>query len=696
MSVSFPLHLSQLFFPRRPFFGRLLRYLFSLALLLAPIGHGAWAEAPPVVEVTPEVLWGQAVAARDADRSMAAAVYFQRFQDRFPNAGQAEEALWQAAQQAKKHALTAKDPDWRYVRNLFKRYTVDYPASPRYHEAYYEGAIAHFNMRMFREALIYFNLFLKRFPESPLVPQARYWRGQTFLEIGRLAEATKVFEELSKGDDPTMRLRGFVGLGDALFAGEQYLAALAAYKNVVATKPGYHFDDPSLLVKLGKTYFKVGNELQGRNHLFHYLNLDKASSRRAEVFYEIGESYHRQGDEDAAQRLYDMALEEGGGDARPLVLSRFRKAQYLDDPGRVIPDWKKPTDLTDPTGDKPYVDVLDLYYRDPAVQEARLALIRRYQARKDNRRLFEVAVNFIQHAPEGPLRQEMEAVVGDLLVDRVREHLAAQRYQDVYDLYRAEYQHVTAYRQGRLLYLIGQAFEALTLYDQAAVIYYRALALPLAKGEKEDLYSRRAKVYLAKKDWLAADRLLTHLRKTYKDDKALGEFVYQSGLLEEARGNEAEAAAFYLEAVDRLSVPEQKPLYAAAALKMLTRLARIDEAARLLARFAKEEWLVPAEIQEWNGRLGDKLLRAGDYGRAAKLYAAGLAGGMPRDGAMVPSLQVRLGTALALAGKIKEARSSFEAARGGGSEMWRRVATERLNQLQIDSTMLKVETVLGK
>ncbi|MDH3393049.1 MAG: tetratricopeptide repeat protein, partial [Desulfobulbaceae bacterium] len=413
---------------------------------------------PPPVVVTPALLWEQATAARDADKSMDAAVLFQRLQDQFPTDEHAEEALWQAAQQAKLNASIVRDPNWRYVRDLFKRYTVDYPKSPRYPEAYFEGAVAHFNMKLFREALIYFNLFLKRFPDSPLAQQARYWQGQTFLKVDRLADATKVFEELSHAKDRTLRLQGFVGLGDALFAGEQYLAALAAYKKVFSKSPDYYFEDPSLLVKLGKTYFKVGNEAQGMKRLFHYLNLDKTSRQRADVLFELGESYHRQGDVDASQRMYGMAEEEGVKDSRPFVLSRFRQAQYRDDPKRVIPDWKKPTDLSDPAGDAPYLDVLDLFYRDPVAQEARLALIRRYQARKDNLRLFEVAVNFIQHAPEGPLRQEMQAVVGDILVARVQDDLAGERYQDVYDLYRADHQHVAAYRQGRLLYLIGQAF----------------------------------------------------------------------------------------------------------------------------------------------------------------------------------------------------------------------------------------------
>ena len=649
-----------------------------------------------MVLLTPEALWGKAVSAREDGKSLVAAVYFQRFQKRFPDAEQAEEALWQAAQLAKKHALTAMDPNWRYVRDLFKRYTVDYPESPSYEEAYYEQAVAYYNMKLFREALIYFNLFLKRFPESSRAQQARYLKGQTFLEVGRLDDATKVFTQLSLSKDKDLRLRGFIGIGDALYAGEQYLGALAAYKNVLAKSPGYYFEDPGLLVKLGNTYFRVGNEAQGRKQLFHYLNLDKTSRRRSEVLFEIGESFHRQGDEDAAQRLYEMVVKQGAQDERSVVLSRFRQAQHLDDPKRVVPNWKKPTDLTDPAGDKPYLDVLDLYYRDPIAQEARLAVIHRYQARGGAEQLLSVALSFIQHEPEGPRRLEMEDLVGTLLVTRVQEYLAAERYQDIYDLYRADYRHVTAYRQGRLLYLIGQALEALTLYDQAAVIYYRALALPLADAEKADLYYRRATVYIAKKDWLAADRLLTHLRKTYKGDQVAGEYLYLSGLLQEALGTNPEALAYYLEAMDILAGSSRKPLCAKAALRLLVQQGRNDETQALLTRFTKEKWLAPEEMQNWYGRLGDNLLRAGDNSGAVKVYKVALAKDMPQEGELTQSLQVRLGSVLILLGKVEEARGYLNAARGGTSKLWSRVADERLTQLAIDNSMLTVETILGQ
>ncbi|MDH3393552.1 MAG: hypothetical protein OEL66_06060, partial [Desulfobulbaceae bacterium] len=90
------------------------------------------------------------------------------------------------------------------------------------------------------------------------------------------------------------------------------------------------------------------------------------------------------------------------------------------------------------------------------------------------------------------------------------------------------------------------------------------------------------------------------------------------------------------------------------------------------------------------------LTLAGDSSGAGKAYMAGLADGMPLDGEAAQSLQVRLGEAYALQGEYDAARSSYEAARAGVNELWRKVAGERLNQLAIDSSMSKVETILGK
>ena len=671
--------------------------LLPLAGLPARAAGPARAESAAAAEPSPDALWAKAVAARDADRLMEAALLFQRYQNLNPQNPRAEEALWQAAQLAKKHALGAKKPEWRYVRDLFKRYTVDYPKSPRYPEAYFEGGVAHSHLRLFREALIYFNLFQKRFPGSPLVPEVRWWQGQTLLEVGRLDEARVIFEGLARSQDPSLRLRGQIGLAHTLYGSGQYAAALAAYREVEALSPGGHLEDPSLLFWMGMSNFRVGNEEEGRRNAFHFLNLDRTSPHRAEAMFEIGESYLRGGDKATAQRLYLMVLDEGAPEERLMVLSRFRQAQYNDDPARLPPEWGKQLDLADPAGDQPYLALLDLYHGEPVAQEARLGLLRRHQARKDDQQVYDVAVNYLQYAPAGPLRQEVETVVGDILVRRVEEYLAKQRYREVYDLYRTEYRYVAVYGKGRLRYLVGKAFEALSLNDQAAVIYYRALALPLTDAEKIDIYYRRARIYLALKDWPAAERLLAYLRKMYSGDRAVSEVFYLSGRLSEARGRVTEALGFYRKAVTLPPVAERRPVYAAAILDLLFRQGGNAEAQTLLARLVKEGWLEGGEAQRWYARLGGNLRQAGDVAGAAAAYSAGLGASMPQEGEVAQAMHVSLGDALVALGKGAQGRAHYTAARSGPSELWKRVGTERLQQLTLDSTLSNMgQPVLGK
>ena len=123
-------------------------------------------QAPVPVE-TPAEVWQEAVeAAKGGDLAKAAAAY-QRYYEKFRETDQAEEALWQAAQSLKQLAMKSATPEWDNVRDIFRRYGADFPKAKRAAEAYYEVGYAHYRMRFYREALIYFKLFLTRYPDSP-------------------------------------------------------------------------------------------------------------------------------------------------------------------------------------------------------------------------------------------------------------------------------------------------------------------------------------------------------------------------------------------------------------------------------------------------------------------------------------------------------------------------------------------------
>jgi len=99
---------------------------------------------------TPAEVWQEAVEAAKAGDLAKAASAYQRYYEKFREAAQAEEALWQAAQILKQMAMKSATPEWDKVRDIFRRYGADFPKSKRAAEAYYEVGYAHYRMRFYR------------------------------------------------------------------------------------------------------------------------------------------------------------------------------------------------------------------------------------------------------------------------------------------------------------------------------------------------------------------------------------------------------------------------------------------------------------------------------------------------------------------------------------------------------------------
>ncbi|MBU0729254.1 MAG: tetratricopeptide repeat protein [Proteobacteria bacterium] len=642
-----------------------------------------------------ERLWDKAMIALGKEDTKNAAAYFYRIYDKYHTAANAADALWEAVQIYKSLANASPVGDWQKVRDLFKRFITDYPDSPKYTEAYFEVGVSHFRMGYYREALVYLNLFLDRFPDSDFVPKAKGWRGKTLIQLNLPDEAEEIYRELVKSNDQNVRIMGLVGIGDTQIAKREYPGALTSFLNVNTKYPAYYKDNPEFLIQLGSAFFKNNREEEGRKNLFFFVNLAEKSYRRTEVIFELAESYFREGQDAAAQKLYEKAVLEGEKGERATMLSSLRQAQYLDDPQIKLSRWQRKGDLTDPKGDKEYQEVLTSYPSDPVAQDARYGLFMRYVARQEFDRAYEVGRSFLKH--DNPKGDKKSSVLsGEILLYLIQEFLKQENYKKVYELYLSEYRHVSSYENGRLLFLVGQALESLLLYDQASVVYYRALALPLSDADKINLYSRRAEVYIAKKDWTAANRLLEYLRKIYKDKKEVGEIYYQSGRLEEALGQEKKALEYYTQAVEILTFIEKKDIYTQARLNMLFELKRYKEAADALENFRKDELLASDVLQGWYGRLGDALREENNFSESARAYLAGLTDDMPQEGNQAQGIHLHLGDVYFRMGEKEKGIQQMEKAQEGPNALWQKLAMERMKQSSIDIAVSKVGSILDK
>jgi TolA-binding protein len=648
------------------------------------------------------ILLQKASVAFEKGNRIEAADLLVQFNELYPNSSRAEESLWRAAQIYKIEAQQSNDPDWEKVRDIFRRYFTYFQDTKRGEEAFLEVGIANFYMHSLREAQTYVNLFLERYPKSELLNKAKYWQAKILVSIGREEEAEKIYLELVKTNDKELQKTVYVTLVDLYYSLGKYQSALdmlmLLIKRTKVNSPEYL----EVIKKQGVTLTRLGkgeNIKKGRELLYYYLNIVESSALKDEALFELAESYYRENNDATAQKLYNKIVEKGDLKARPFVLSRFRQAQYLDDPKQKLEKWQKKGDLEDSAGDAPYFDVLNTYFSEPISQDARYGLFLRYMARKDYDQAFQIGKGFLKFGKDkfAEAEKDQDAISGDILVLIVENLLKNGEFKKVYDLYVIQHDYVNNYEHGRLQYLVGQAMEGLYLYDQAAVVYYRALGLPLTEVEKTDLYFRRVAVYLAQEDWKSADRLLKHLReKVFKEKKEIGKVFYSSGRLEEIQGNLQEALLFYTKSIEKIAFSEKKEEYASAQLRVMLALAKYDLMKKQLVYFHNEGWLSGSGLQEWYSSLGNVYFAKKDFQNASQMFLSVVGKDMPPDGKLVQEAHLRLGDVFAALGDDAKSKFHYQKAGEGEGLLKKKIAEERLRQNEIDQVLLEVGGLLKK
>ncbi len=515
------------------------------------------------------------------------------------------------------------------------------------------------------------------------------------VKIGRLDEAEKLFSGWALADNPRTRAIGLTGMGDVRFAQGRLTEARKFYQRVLITTPEYAIDDPTVLDGAGQVNLRLGRTAEGREQLYHYLSLGGVVSDRVAVLFALAESYYRQGSHTTAAGLYRMISDLAEPGSRAAVISALRLAQYRDDKEDRVSKWEQGGDLTDPAGDAPYLRTLERFIDDPRAQDARYGLFRRYQARGDLDHAAEMGRNFLRDVPKGADDLTTRNRVGTILLYLVEEYLAAKRYQDIYDLYFVEYRHVKDYPDARLLYMIGQAMEGLGLLDQAAVVYYRAMKWPLPAPLKKDLYFRRARVYLAKKDLDAADRLLTYLRKLYAKTEFIGAVRAYSARLAEARGDREGALTYYEQAFAAPTYPERRGEHAAAAMRLALDLGRPEQALALARKWAAAGTVKPVDaFQKWLLAAGNAFREQKQWQRAADCYILALErkGGRPQR---LQALRLYLGDSYAALGRGEEAEAQYAEVEKGPDSPWKKLAAARKRGKEIDRAARKAAGVLN-
>lgn len=674
-----------------------LLFMIMVGMLCAPLAYGQDSfptdTADEIIVLKQEKLWNKAMDLFSNGEDKESAKQFLTYYKKYPESVRAEEALWRAAFLYRGVALTSSDMEWDKVRELFRSFTIAYPESEKLADAYFEVANAYSKMNYHREAITYYSLYLKRFPAGGKASKATFLKGESLLQIQRFNEASVVYEELKQSVNIKDRLRGEAGEGHIFFAQGKYHDALGIYKRILRHNPSFYVDDPEILRFAGIASLRVNNEKEGQENLLHYLNLTGPGRYRAEVLFELAESYLKSGNNLAAHHFYKQIVLEGDKDDKLVLLSRFRLAQKLEG-DFSLRDEEKQGEFASWKNDKPFQDVLDKHYADPLSQDARYELVKRHWERKEFDQAYILGKAYLRYQTEEESQKDVHDILGHILENRIDSLLEQQKYEEVYQVYLDEYPYVKGYQRGRLLYLVGRALESMSLWKEASTVYYRALGLSLTPEEKIDLYFHRAQTYIADNDAKSAQRLLKYLRNIYVHDPAIAEIYFLSGKLREIQHRQEDALVFYQMAVESHPEDRRKGEYADNYLRLMFDRQKIAEVETALDRFKKEAWLNQQREIFWFVRLGDAYRALENFTQAKVVYQKVLDNPGAAKFPALQSVYLYLGDALLKTGQEKEAVAYLEKAINGNDVTIQGIARERLAQVKIDKSLADLEPVL--
>ena len=168
---------------------------------------------------------------------------------------------------------------------------------PNNHRVWTDLGKLYRNMGKYEQAETVLNRSVELEPNDPETYSFGF--GYLYLEQKRFREAQRAFER-SLELDPEYEL-GLTGLGDVLSRSGNYADAVAYYKQALAINP-----KSEALYSLGMTYRELGEYQASLDTLQSYLDL---KNERAEVYYQIGATYERMQNSEAAETAFRKAYE---------------------------------------------------------------------------------------------------------------------------------------------------------------------------------------------------------------------------------------------------------------------------------------------------------------------------------------------------------------------------------------------------
>jgi tetratricopeptide (TPR) repeat protein len=378
----------------------------------------------------------------------------QGYQDAVNRYGDAKEAPWALIKMAQANSYAGNDyAALGYLNTALARYKK----GEHLPLLYVTKGKVYLRLKQQEKAIENFKIMITRFPDSPLMNEARYWIATYYHNKGVYRAAEEQLNVIERSDSE------------------------------------YFLSNPGYLFLRALNYFYMEDFSRARQYLLQGLNIGGQPEKADLLLSRIGDTYHHQEDKETAQRYYEAAVacypeSEGAS------IARLRLARYSDEVKALEEVGHK--NANKPIGDLALLEVANAYYRkgnyDKAMEASKVLMTKptHLDISGEAKQLYDRSSEMV-----------------------IRELFSHEDYEKVIAFYQSNWQAPKDKMNPEVLYMVAQAYSQAGRYGDAVSLFEHVKPYDLKEATRADYFRGLAKSYIAEGDLARGIRLLESSKK---------------------------------------------------------------------------------------------------------------------------------------------------------------------------------------
>jgi TolA-binding protein len=546
-----------------------------------------------------------------------------------------------------------------------------------------------FTTKNYSEALVYYNLVIKRDHDSLTALRARMQKVRILLLRGKKNEALSILEYIVERYPGTPEeIEAKIELSKIFYDMNSFKKSLRMLTGLRSENVQYVYQYPEISLYLGYNYYQVGENRKAGENLLRFYNSCPEKKINHLVLTNIADAYKDEGLIGDAVKFYQLVLERYP-DTEGALISLIRLAEQQEEGKLEIEDGIVSSvkiigqEIGLPR--KIYKDVMDNILskgrENPLAQLALLKLAIIYQREGEHEKSFEALKELLKEYPRTSLKNECGQALSTTLSALLKGEMRGMRYRTIVNTYLKEKDLFLLIHSPDPFLIVARAFLFLDLQDLAMELFRRADPL-LSEDEKPaDL------LFYVGSDFLKRDKLeealsrFDLLTRNYPTDKKAPYACYMKGQIFLKQGRYHEAAEMFSSVLRYNLTRSKRTRVLIDKARALIECSMHGEAVKTIRKAESEMRSTPCHPHIYE-ELGDLYLRLGSPKEAISAFNSAIA--METDDAAITMLKFRVAECYSLLGKRKDCLAVYNQVSSLNDLFWSNLAKERTAELEFN------------